>query len=59
MKDRKNKIEKEMAIAITGVVAVGAESRPDASPGSMGKSMNSRSETGLPKRLHGGLTIPY
>ena len=49
MKDRKNKIEKEMAIAMnTGVVAVGAESRPDASPGSMERSMSSRSESGLP-----------
>ena len=41
MKDKKNKIEKEMAIAMnTGVVAVGAESRfSGASPGSTEKSV--------------------
>ena len=46
MKDRKNKIEKEMAIAMnTGVVAEGAESRSSgASPGSTEKSASSRVE---------------
>lgn len=44
MKDKKNKIEKEMAIAMnTGVVAVGAESKTSgAFPGSTEKSVSSR-----------------
>ena len=43
MKDRKNKIEKEMAIAMnTGVVAVGAESKLGAFPGSTERSGSSR-----------------
>ena len=46
MKDRKNKIEKEMVIAMnTAIVAVGAESTPDASPGSTERSVGSRGKT--------------
>ena len=65
MKDRKNKIEKEMAIAMnTGVVAVGAESKSSgAFPGSAEKSVNSTRGMQKVRRdaesLHGRLTIPY
>ena len=43
MKDRKNKTEKEMAIAMnTGVVAVGAESKVGAFPGSTERSASGK-----------------
>ena len=53
MKDRKNKVEKEMAIAInTGVVAVGAERKVCAFSGSTERSASSRGWMRC-KRLYG------